>query len=304
VAPRQGAYAAPPTTIAPATIPPATVPPATVPPATIPPPPAPSYDEGGYQGGYDADDDERYDDEPFGVLSDRELDEYQHGPYTDAGPATEETPTSPRRKLLVIGLPLLALIVVIALAWWIGTAVLSVTGSVEDNVGSTPSGGGTTSSQPTEETVAAGDPVAVTGGAVFDPFGDGAPENDQDVPQSFDGNPATAWSTLTYQGSPAFGNLKPGVGVLYDLGSEQQIAGVTLTSTTPGATVEIRTGDSADGQLDSFATAGSGTVEGTTEFTFDEAVSTRYVLVWITGLVDRGDGFSADLAEVQVLSAG
>jgi hypothetical protein len=109
---------------------------------------------------------------------------------------------------------------------------------------------------------------------------------------------------LTYQGSPAFGNLKPGVGVLYDLGSEQQIAGVTLTSTTPGAAVEIRTGNSADGQLDSFATAGSGTVDGTTEFTFDEATSARYVLVWITGLVDQGDGFSADLAEVEVLSAG
>jgi hypothetical protein len=294
VPPKHGAYAAAP------------VPPPAVPPATIPP----SYDDAGYETGnetgYDDSYDDRYDDdEPFGVLSDRELDEYQNGPYTDAGPPTEETGTTPRRKLLVIGLPLLALVVVIALAWWIGTAVLSVTGSVDDNVGSTPSGGGTTSSsQPTDQTVAAGDPVAVSGGAVFDPFGDGAPENDQDVPASIDGNPATAWSTLTYQGSPAFGNLKPGVGVLYDLGSEQQIAGVTLTSTTPGAAVEIRTGNSADGQLDSFATAGSGTVDGTTEFTFDEATSARYVLVWITGLVDQGDGFSADLAEVEVLSAG
>jgi eukaryotic-like serine/threonine-protein kinase len=138
---------------------------------------------------------------------------------------------------------------------------------------------------------------------VFDPFGDGEPENNGDAPQSFDGDPATSWSTLNYRGSAAFGNLKPGVGVLYDLGSEQQLAGVTVTSTTPGATLEIRTGDSADGQLDSFATAGSGTVDGTAEFTFDEPATARYVLVWITGLVPVDDGAQADLAEVVVHAA-
>jgi hypothetical protein len=246
-----------------------------------------------------------YDDEPFGVLTDRELDDYQHGPYTDAGPSTEETDTStPRRRLLVIGLPLLALVVVVALALWIGNTLLSVTGSVDDNLGSTPSGGGASSSAPAEQPVAAGDPVQIANAEVFDPFGDGQPENNDDVPQSFDGDPATAWSTVSYRGSPAFGNLKPGVGVVYDLGSEQQIAGVTVTSARPGASVEIRTGDAPDGQLDSYATAGSGTIEGSTEFAFDEATTARYVLVWITGLVEGGDGFSADLAEVQVLSAG
>ena len=240
------------------------------------------------------------------MLSDRELDEYRHGPYTDAGPATEETDTtSPRRRLLVIGLPLLALAIVVALALWIGNTLLSVTGSVDDNVGSTPSGGGASSSAPAEEEpVTAGDPVQIAAADVFDPFGDGAPENNDDVQLSYDGDPATAWSTLHYRGSPAFGNLKPGVGLVYDLGSEQQLAGVTVTSTTPGATVEIRTGDSPDGQLDSYATAGSGTVEGTSEFTFDEATTARYVLVWVTGLVEDDDGFSATLADVSILAAG
>jgi serine/threonine protein kinase len=293
VAPVAGAYAAVP-----------------VPPPTsrvdVPAPPQPvasTYD--------DVYADDNYDDEPFGVLSDRELDEYQQGPYTgpytDGGPLTEETETStPRRRLLVIGLPLLALAVVIGLALWIGNTLLSVTGSVDDNVGSTPSGGGASSSAPAseEETTAAGEPVQPTAAQVFDPFGDGEPENDGDVPLSFDGDPATAWSTLNYRGSAAFGNLKPGVGVVYDLGSEQQLAGVTVTSTTSGAAVEIRTGDSADGQLDDYATAGSGTVDGTAEFTFDEPATARYVLVWVTGLVEGDDGFSADLAEVSILPAG
>ncbi len=51
-----------------------------------------------------------------------------------------------------------------------------------------------------------------------------------------------------YRGSPAFGNLKDGVGLLLDLGAAQELAGVTLTSTAPGATVEIRTGDTAGGR--------------------------------------------------------
>jgi hypothetical protein len=295
VAPVAGAYAgavpAPATSTSPVDVPPADS-------------PYDDYADSGYA-------DDPYDDEPFGVLSDRELDEYRQGPYTgpytDAGPRTEETDsTAPRRRLLVIGLPLLALAVVIGLALWIGNTLLSVTGSVDDNVGSTPSGGGTSSSAPAEEeeTTAAGEPVQPVAADVFDPFGDGEPENNNDVPQSFDGDPATSWSTLNYRGSAAFGNLKPGVGVLYDLGSEQQLAGVTVTTTTPGATLEIRTGNSADGQLDNYATAGSGAVNGTAEFIFDEPATARYVLVWVTGLVEGGEGFSADLAEVTILAAG
>jgi hypothetical protein len=287
VAPRAGAYARP------------AVPPTPTDPAFSPAdPPRP------YGAAADGPDDDGYDDGPFGVLGDRELEEYRSGPYTDAGPRTEETETNPRRKLLVIGLPLLALAVVVALALWIGNTLLSFSGSVDQNIGSTPSGSSAAgSAEATGEAPTAGEPIAIRDAQVFDPFGDGAPENDDDVPLSFDGAPDTSWSTVTYRGSPAFGNLKPGVGVIYDLGSEQQLAGVTVTSTTPGATLEIRTGDSPDGQLDSYATVGSGTVEGTTEFAFDEPTTARYVLVWVTGLVEAGDGFSADLAEVAVLSA-
>ena len=45
-------------------------------------------------------------------------------------------------------------------------------------------------------------------------------------------------------------------------------------------------------------------VQGTTDLTFDKAVTTRYVLVWITGLVPVQDGAQADLAEVTIHAAG
>jgi hypothetical protein len=139
---------------------------------------------------------------------------------------------------------------------------------------------------------------------VFDPQGDGDPDHPEDVPLVFDGDTATVWSTYEYRGSPAFGNLKDGLGLLLDLGSAQDLRAVTVTSPSTGATVEIRTGDSADGALDDFALAADGELGDESEFGFDEPVSARYVLVWITGLVESEGGFSASVAEVTVQAAG
>jgi hypothetical protein len=237
-------------------------------------------------------------DEPFGVLADDAARGYD---YDDDRLPDDEDGAS-RRKLVVVGLPLLALVLVIALAWWIGSALLSVSADV-DGQGSTP-----TASAPAEDTAAdqapAGEAIPVAGATVFDPFGDGEAENDQDTPLTIDDDPATAWSTLTYRGSPAFGNLKPGVGLLLDLGDAQSVAAVTVTSTTPGATVEIRTADAPADDLDGFTAVADGTVESETEFAFDEPVTAQYVLVWITGLVDGPDGFKAEIAEVTVQAAG
>jgi hypothetical protein len=235
-----------------------------------------------------------HDDESFGML-----------PSTDTGARSlsDDEDGARRHRLVVVGLPLLALAVVIGLAFWFGSSVLSVTGSVDDTQGSLPSASAPAGGSE-EPAPAAGPTAAITAASVFDPFGDGEPENDDEVPLSYDGDPATSWSTLAYRGSPAFGNLKPGVGILYDLGSSQSLSGVTLTSPVPGATVEVRTGE-ADGEaLDDFAVAADATLEAESEVTFDEPVTARYVLVWVTGLVDAADGFTAQLAEVSVRTAG
>jgi hypothetical protein len=178
--------------------------------------------------------------------------------------------------------------------------------SVDDVEGSTPSS--TTASAPAEEEpepepVTPGAPVAVVGGDVYDPFGDGDPDHPEDVQLSFDADPSTDWATYRYLGGTDFGGLKPGVGVVYDLGSEQSVGAISLTTTLPGSTVEIRTGSAPDGPLESFAVATSGQLEGTTELTLEEPATTRYVLVWITGLVPIEEGAQADIAEIVVRSA-
>jgi hypothetical protein len=146
--------------------------------------------------------------------------------------------------------------------------------------------------------------VAVQTAQIFDPEGDGEPENDGDVPLTFDGDAATTWSTLNYRGSPAFGNLKPGVGIVYDLGSSQELGGVTVVTPTPGATVEVRTAETAAGSLEGFQIVSTATLEDTTEVAFDQPVQARYVLLWVTGLVEGPDGFVAQIGEVTVQAAG
>jgi len=221
----------------------------------------------------------------------------------DDRPVAQPAPTA-RRRLAVIGLPLLALAMVIAIGWWFGNNVLNVASSVDDDpVGSVPSSSAPAAGSDSAAPVA-GAATTIAAASVFDPFGDGEPENDPEVPLTFDGDPTTTWSTLTYRGSADFGNLKDGVGVVYDLGGDQSLAGVTLQTTLPGATVEVRTGGTPDGDLDAFAVAASGELTGTDELAFAEPVTTRYVLVWVTGLVADGDGFTADLAEVTVTAAG
>jgi hypothetical protein len=242
-------------------------------------------------------------DEPFDVLAADE----GYGSYD--GPPTGETDKDEdgarRHRLVVIGLPLLALIVVIALAWWVGSTLLDVTGPVDEDQGSTPSvSAPADASQAPGSTAAAGAPVGIVDAEVFDPLGDGEPENDQDVELAYDDDPSTAWSTLEYRGSPAFGNLKDGVGLLLDLGDAEALSGVTISTTAPGATVEIRTADEPADELDGFEPAADGTLEDSTELAFDEPVTARFVLVWITGLVRSADGFSAAIGEVTVHAAG
>jgi hypothetical protein len=242
-----------------------------------------------------------YDDDSFAVLASDEVSDTSERGYGD----TRETEVpAGRRRLAVIGLSALAIAVVVGFAYWFGSSVMSVAGSVDDVEGSTPSAA--TSADTSDEPAAptAGEPVPITSGSVYDPFGDGDPDHPEDVPLSFDGDPGTDWATYQYRGGTDFGGLKPGVGVVYDLGSEQALAGVTVATTLPGTTMEIRTGDAPDGDIDSFAVATSGTVEGTTELTFDDEVTARYVLVWITGLVPVESGFQADLAEVAIRAAG
>lgn len=151
-----------------------------------------------------------------------------------------------------------------------------------------------TSSPRTASSLAAGILPLVTAIA-YDPFGDGA-ENDAGVALAIDGDAGTAWRSENYF-DPTMNN-KPGVGLLFDLGETRTVTGFRLRVPHPGYTFGLAVGDDPE-QLAS-------SVEG--RYSADvamrrsiEPVQGRYVLLWVTSVVDVGDGNRAEVAEFQVI---
>ena len=84
----------------------------------------------------------------------------------------------------------------------------------------------------------------------FDPYGDGLGGNNQLAYLAIDGNPATAWHTEWYA-SASFGNLKPGTGLLLDMGRTVTISTIRLLlGSLPGANFQVRVGAVASSLTD------------------------------------------------------
>jgi hypothetical protein len=142
---------------------------------------------------------------------------------------------------------------------------------------------------------AGGGSVTLRGVTAYDPDGTGPPgENNSAAPLATDGNQATFWSTETYS-SPAFGNLKPGVGLVLDAGGSVKLGSITVTTDTPGYTALIMAGDSSAGPFSDDSS--SQTVGASTTFSLNGARA-RYYVVWITQLPP------GDVAHVNEATAG
>jgi putative peptidoglycan lipid II flippase len=90
---------------------------------------------------------------------------------------------------------------------------------------------------------------------------------------------------------------KPGVGLLFDLGSDRDVERIRLRTDTPGYALEIRAGPNVpddESSLEVVARAG----EVRPSSVLQAKGAGRYWLVWITSLPGGGGG-SAQVAEVE-----
>ena len=147
-------------------------------------------------------------------------------------------------------------------------------------------------------------PVSAT---AIDPFiGDG--ERNDTALFAIDGDNDTFWRTESYR-SAGFGGLKPGVGLVIDLGGNARVSEVTLDTESEGWSVELYLGDDFTGAIDTW---GPPLVSGTdlknkVDFDLDDNVG-QQLLIWVTdhGTSDDGsdEGDEADhrfeLTEVEV----
>jgi hypothetical protein len=124
----------------------------------------------------------------------------------------------------------------------------------------------------------------------YDPFGRDGAEQPGSVQNAFDGDSTTAWVTDGY-GSPTFGGLKSGVGLLVDLGRPTTVSSVQVGLATPGATVELRSTDQVGDNADSFTTvAHQSDAKQVATLTPAAARPARYWLIWFTRLPKAAGG--------------
>ncbi|MBX6370684.1 MAG: hypothetical protein IRZ02_00300 [Acidothermus sp.] len=150
---------------------------------------------------------------------------------------------------------------------------------------------------PTPVTPVAWHPVSIR---EFDPYGDHTDPHVAEAPNAIDGNPDTAWHTQTFF-SPDLGNIKPGVGLLVDLGQSRRVGVVEVQLVRAGATVELLASDTepaTDKDMRLVATVRD--AAGT--FAFHPRLAARYWLVWLTRLPPSGGGYASGIAELSFQS--
>jgi putative peptidoglycan lipid II flippase len=175
------------------------------------------------------------------------------------------------------------------------TRTVSATGS------STPGSSGSTA---TASTI----PVAVAGAAVYDPQGEPPADYESYVDRAFDGDLGTYWPTWVYKQQFGPRGLKDGVGLMLSFEQPVTPRAVTLSTTTPGTKVEVRSAASPTAALDSTTVLGAATL-GTdpVTITLSNAPESKNLVVWITQLAEyQGDTpankgqFQSTISEIRI----
>lgn len=139
----------------------------------------------------------------------------------------------------------------------------------------------------------------------FDPFGSPPEEHREEVPNAFDGDPRTAWTTERYRGSAQFGGLKVGTGIWFDLGPGADPAVLEVDLAQEGAAFEIYAADELPSEVDGlvgWSTAHFRVADAdlSTTIPIGSIERRRYWLVWFTSLPETRPGlFQAAVAEVR-----
>lgn len=121
---------------------------------------------------------------------------------------------------------------------------------------------------------------------------DGGAQHPGDVGRTYDNSTSTYWRTRTFNDGPEIAPYKPGVGIVYDLGSAKELAtaGVGLRYSGDHTTVALYAADSlSPSSLESMDKIGKVVTTGNTATVkLSKPVKTRYVLVWLTAVPKSG----------------
>lgn len=152
---------------------------------------------------------------------------------------------------------------------------------------------------------AAGQPLTFANAFDYDPLGDGE-ERAEDLPKILDGDDSTYWQSQGYQNA-TFSGLKPGIGVVLDLGEPSTISEVTLELPIAAKGSIYVTDDDAYADTrpaikTDMERAGAFSGEGSVSVELAAGTEGRYVIVWFTEVSRSGEWYRARLAGASATS--
>ncbi|GAA2279158.1 serine/threonine protein kinase [Streptomyces ruber] len=127
---------------------------------------------------------------------------------------------------------------------------------------------------------------------------EGSAQAAEDVANTYDRDTSTYWRTKRYTDGPRLAPYKAGVGIVYDLGSSQDVSAASIGLRYSGdrTTIHLYATDrlSPSTPVSDMKEIGSVSTNGTTaSVKAEEPVKTRYVLLWITHVPQAPqDGYS------------
>ncbi len=144
-------------------------------------------------------------------------------------------------------------------------------------------------------------PVSAT---VFSP--DGVPDNPQNANLAIDGNPNTAWSTVTYKDADPFPKFIEGMGLLLHLSEPTALSAVTIDVSSTGTQVQIRSSptDAPAKLADTVElTRPTSLQPGHNRIEVQNRTKTSNVLVWVSTLGSTHGESRMEISEITLQAA-
>jgi serine/threonine protein kinase len=141
--------------------------------------------------------------------------------------------------------------------------------------------------------------------SVFSPSG--APDNPQQAGLAIDGNPDTAWSTVTYKDAVPFPNFVEGEGLLLHLSEPTALSAVTLDVSSSGTEVQIRSSPTETPTKLSDTTELTPTTPlspGHNRIEVHDETKTSNVLVWIAKLGQTDGQSRTSISDITLQATG
>ena len=221
-------------------------------------------------------------------------------PRSRSAPADPVASQALRRRNLLIGLGAGAAVLVVALIV-LGSFLSRIFGDVGGGLKGDQLGLNTSTSTTSSATGSIIKPVAAT---VFSP--DGGADAPELAGLAIDGDPSTVWPTDTYTDTVPFPGFKNGVGLMLQLPESTAVGSVTITVSSTGTQVQIRSASTSSPASLSDTTLLTGPTalkSGTNTISVPSAAPTSNLLVWISTLGQTAGQSRVDVSEITVRAA-